>query len=94
MNTRPGYAPPNPEVEPFVEAPAIGTYVVEDGDVYTAELATDSHAACLCTDGRHRTWDRTVGSRTRREAERFADTREEGHVVSLRTVTVVAEVRA
>ncbi|GAB3166992.1 hypothetical protein GCM10027059_26860 [Myceligenerans halotolerans] len=94
MNTRPGYAPPNAEVEPFVETPAVGTYVVEDGDVYTAELATNSHAACICTDGRHRTWDRSVGARTLTEAQRFADSREEGHVVSLRSVTVVSEVRA
>lgn len=34
MNTQIAYAPTDPEVDPTVEAPAVGTYVVRDGDVF------------------------------------------------------------
>jgi hypothetical protein len=43
---------------PTVEAPALDTWVVEDGDVMDAEHERSYPADCFCEDGRHREIDR------------------------------------
>ncbi len=43
---------------PVVEAPALDTHVVEDGDVMEAEHIRTEWTHCYCLDGRHRREDR------------------------------------
>lgn len=54
MNTGIAYSRAEPEVEATVEAPALDTWVVENGDVMDAQYLRAVPHGCHCPDRRHR----------------------------------------
>lgn len=97
MNARPGYAPPNSEVEETVEVPAVGTVLVEEGEQYSVRSVRTEWHICTCTDGMHVGWPSgmyLMGYDTEQQADSARPRGLDCHVVPVHTYTVVGEVRA